>query len=132
MKFKITYYGGIHHWNTQQEAKVELLQDTIMFTKGNIFTASSFYLPYANISQLRFKAQDEMNYRKSLNRYIIGNYIFKSKLLGLLGVSSGLQTQEVGYFRIFYSENNMQYILSFKSKKNASVLFNALQQKIRL
>ncbi len=132
MTFKITYYGGIPHWNTQQGAKIELLQDAIVFTKGNIFTASSYHLPYTKISQLRFKAQNEMNYRKPLNRYIIGNYIFKSKLLGLLGVSSGLQTQEVGYFRIFYSENNMQYILSFKCKRNASVLFNALQQKIRL
>lgn len=131
MKFRITYYGGIPNWNKQGKTVMTISERHILFTKGNIFTSDTYALSFQSIHQLRFKSKDEIDYRKPLNRYIIGNYIFKSRLLGLIGLNSGLQKHEAGHFRIFYYHNRYEQILNFRCDNKASALFNILLQKIR-
>lgn len=131
MEFKITYYGGIPNWNKQIICYLVLNEDEIIFSKSSLFNYQSFNIHINNIEQLRFKSEEERSPQKALNNYLIGRYLFRSNLLGLIGGSVGLKKQENGRFRLFYFNNNQINILTFACSKNASILFNELQLAIR-
>lgn len=131
MKFKIKYAGGISDWHKPTNCSLLINENSVTFLNLSIFGKKEFVLLYADIIELRYKVNEEINLRGGLNKYVIGKYILRSNFLGAVGASLGMKKIEIGTFRIIYISNGITNVLKFICKKGASVLFNELQKKIR-